>query len=59
MSEWVESYRITRMEAGRQVAQERAARESVTRVPMAGGARETATGTDKPAEAKGRKLGLG
>jgi hypothetical protein len=59
MSEWTDTYRARRMDAGLQVARERAARESVTRAPMAEGARETAKGTDKPAEAKGRKLGLG
>jgi hypothetical protein len=58
VSEWVESYRTARLEAGRQVAQERAARESVTQAPVVEGARGTAKGTDKSAEAKGRKLGL-
>jgi hypothetical protein len=58
VSEWVESYRTARMDAGRQVAQEHAARESVTRAPTTKGARETVESTGKPAEVKGRKLGL-
>jgi hypothetical protein len=46
------------MQAGRQVAQERAACESVTRTPTAEGAKATAKNQDKPAEAKKRKCGV-